>query len=812
MPAAAIGLLSGAIIAYQVLLMRLFSIVQWQHFAVMIISLALLGFGASGTFLALARRPLVARFAPAFATFAALFGVTSVLAFAVAQRVPFNPLQLVWQPGELLYLSAMYAILAVPFFCGATCIGLAFSRFGAAIGRIYFFDLLGAGLGAMAIVGLLTLFAPETCLRIVGAAGLAAAALSVVETGRRRPRAVASGLLAAAVLLAVLVPSHWVSPLISEYKGLSMALRVPDAAIVHREPGPMGTVAVVDSPTIPFRHAPGLSLNSTIEPPEQLGVFTNGAGPNVITRFDERLEPLAYLDDLTWAAPYHLIEEPEVLVLGAGPGADVLMALYHGARQVTAVELDPVVVDLVRDDFGAFAGRLYNRDDVHVEIAEARGFAAAGSKTYDLIQVALLDSFAAAGAGATTESYLYTVEGLGDYLSRLAPGGILSITRWLKLPPRDALKLFATATAALEAQGVDDPGRSLALIRGWKTTTLLVRNGPFREAETEALKTFTEARSFDVAWYPGMTAGEANRFNRLQEPYFHEGADALLGPDRARYLDRYKFDIAPSTDDRPFFFDFFKWRSLSELFALRHEGGAALLDMGTLILTATVVQGGVISLLLILLPLWIWRRNPEEAPGRRRVGLYFLCLGVAFMLIEITFIQRFVLFLSHPLTAVAVVLAGFLVFAGFGSGLSARFRDWMARRSARLTALDVSVAAVAVIALAYLVVLPPIFGALLALSMAAKIAVSLALIAPLAFFMGMPFPLGLARVAGALPGLVPWAWGVNGFASVLSAVLASLLAVHTGFAPVAVIAVALYLLAAVTFRRPLTNEPVSPGA
>ncbi len=304
-----------------------------------------------------------------------------------------------------------------------------------------------------------------------------------------------------------------------------------------------------------------------------------------------------------------------------------------------------------------------------------------------------------------------------------------------------------------------------------------------------------------------MRREEANRYNVLEQPYFFDGATELLGPDRGSFLGRYKFDISPTTDDRPYFFDFFKWQALPELLERRALGGAALLDWGYLILLSTLMQAGVLSLVLILAPLRFYHASPTPSVDRWRVAIYFLTIGLAFLFVEIASIQRFILFLGHPIYATAVVLCGFLVFAGVGSGFSPQLAAWVATGRAstttkscwgqirlRLRALELSVGGIVVVALLYLLILPPLFPLLTALPDASKVTIALLLIAPLAFCMGMPFPLALSRVSASAPGLVPWAWGINGCASVLSAILATLLAMNVGFTCVTLIAITLYLL------------------
>jgi hypothetical protein len=299
-----------------------------------------------------------------------------------------------------------------------------------------------------------------------------------------------------------------------------------------------------------------------------------------------------------------------------------------------------------------------------------------------------------------------------------------------------------------------------------------------------------------VAFYPGMQPDEANRHNLVAPPGLFDGATALLGPDRDAFLRDYKFHLAPATDDSPHFFHFFRWRALPELLALREQGGLVMLEWGYPVLVATLAQALLASLLLIALPLaWMGRagsaKQKSSAPPaalRRRVLVYFAAIGLGFMFIEIAFIQKFVLYLGHPLYAVAVVLFSFLLFAGIGSAVSRRLHE--GAPVARV------VLAIGLAALLCLGMLPWLAGHAMGLPEALRIAIAALLIAPLAFFMGMPFPLGLARVEAGAARLVPWAWGVNGCASVTGAVLATLLAIHFGFTAVVLAALLLYAVAA----------------
>jgi len=804
-----IAMLSMTALAYEILLMRLFSIIQWHHFAYMIISLALLGYGASGTFLALFREQLLPRYKRAYLANLVLFGIASLACYLFAQQIQFNVEEILWEPQQIFRLMAVYLILALPFFFVANAIGLTLFHYHRDMSRIYAADLFGAGLGSLLSIVLLYTALPAEILKYITALVMLIAILASWELYNNQPKTLRFLMAAffAGFIVALLFPHGWTELEYSPYKGLSQTLRISGTKVVAQQSSPLGLITVVESPLIPFRHAPGLSLNATDEPPEQIGVFFDADAMTVITRANRTQPRLSYLNHLTSALAYHLSPVKRVLVLGAGGGADVLQARYHHVKQITAVELDKQVIDLLRNNYRDFSGHIYDNKNIKVYAEEARGFVAGDNELYDLVQLTLIDSFSASSAGlyALSESYLYTIEALQEYLARLKPQGYLSISRWVKLPPRDSLKLFVTAVDALRRNGVQSPENHLLLIRSLQTSTLLIKNTPVTKAEIALLKDFCHQNSFDVSYYPGMLPAEANRYNLLAEPYFYMGATAILGREREDFMQRYKFNIQPATDDRPFFFQFFKWRVLPEILSLSGQGGMPLLEWGYLILIATLVQVIFVSLFLILLPLIFYRRHDKQKAmsGLKTSGLkrhafaYFLMLGLAFLFVEIAFIQKFILFLHHPIVAVAVVLAAFLVFAGIGSHWSRRFAD--SARHAR--GINLAVLILVIIGSAYLLILGPIFSVLMSQPAVIKIILSVLLIAPLAFCMGMPFPLGLSRLAEINPGLVPWVWGVNGCASVLSAVLATLLAIHFGFSVVILLALALYILSAVSAMR-----------
>ena len=781
---AAVAVLSAAALGYEILLTRLFSIVQWHHFAFLAISVALLGFGASGTFLLVLGDRIRAGIEPFLALTALGFGLSAPVSFVVATRVPFNMLDAPWSPGSLGWLLVIELLLAVPFFFVATGIGRALVVFRHRLSRVYAVDLVGAGVGAAASVGVLYLVPAERALDFICGLGAVAGLLALggAEPGPGRR-------LLALLCVAVLALSGFgvTGDLrISPFKPLPRALGITGAELVETRSGPLGLVSAVENREVPLRSAPGLSLMARAPVPEQAALFVDADGPIPIVRHDARSPPPAYLEDLTSALPYRLVERPRVLVLGAGGGAPVLQALGAGARSVDAVELQPHVVEMVRERFRELSGGVYEHPAVRVHVADPRAFVEASGDEYDLVQVIALGS-STAGLHALESERLLTVEAVRAVLARLSARGVAAFTVRTRLPPRDGIRLLATVLDAMEAGSAPQPGRHIAWIRSWSTATLVVGRAPLSGSRVEAVRAFAGARVFDLVHVPGMAPGDANRFNVLDRPYFHEAAQRLLGARRDAFVRGYKFDIRSATDDRPYFYSFFRWAHAPEILGLSRLGGIGLLDLGYLALPAALVQAIVASAALILLPLLAIRG--ERGGARRWPALAgFFCIGLAFLLIEIAFIGRFTVILSHPVHALVVVLAAFLLFAGAGSHLSARGGS-----DASITGPALGIAAIATV---YSLLSPWLTSALIGAPPVVKIAAAIALIAPLATLMGMPFPRALARLNAVAPSLLPWAWGINGCASVIGAVLATLVAIHFGHTVVILSGVVLYVAAA----------------
>ncbi|MGD8567068.1 MAG: SAM-dependent methyltransferase [Gammaproteobacteria bacterium] len=798
LPLLSIAFISALALSYETLLTRLFAIIQWHHFAYMIISFALLGYGVSGTFLSLFRQALLKRYKTAFIINTILFSISLLICFLLAQHIPFNAQEILWDRQQIGWLFAIYLLLMIPFFFVANAIALIMMAKGESISRIYAADMVGAGAGSALIILLLFYVMPGHLLQVLSVLAVATTVIACLELRyKQRLVFIVSGTLLLAVSL---LPTQWTNLELSPYKSLPQLLRIDGTRIVETRSSPLGLINVVASTITPLRYAPGLSLQATTEPPSQLAVFTDADNMTVINKVNDNAKTPEYLQYQTSAAPYQLRDANRVLILGAGTGNDILQAAGYKIDTIDAVELNPQMVALVKNDHAEYAGHLYQRPNVHVHIAEARGFVSRSKQPYDVIQIALLDTFGASSAGlyALNENYLYTVEAFKEYISHLKANGVLSITRWVKLPPRDNLKMFATAVTALRQLGYHEPEKQLILVRSWQTATLLVKPSAFSHQDIENIQRFCEKLGFDTAYFPGIKASQTNRFNQLRVPYFYNAAIALLGNNANTFYDQYKFNITPATDNRPYFFNFFKWKLLNDILKLKDQGGMPLVEWGYIIMIAALVQAVIASTLLIVFPLLLKKETRLPVDKTTLLCLlYFGSLGLAFLFIEIAFMQKFILFLHHPVYSIAVTLTAFLVFAGVGSHYSGYLRGKFGYRFT----VKLAVAFIVALGSLYSVALHTLFEWLLPFSTAAKITVTIIAIAPLALFMGMPFPLALHYLSEKSPALVPWVWGVNGCASVISAVLAMVLAVHFGFNVVILIALLLYVAAVLLFLR-----------
>lgn len=784
-------------LAYEILLMHLFSIIQYHHYGYLVIGLALLGYGASGSFLSIGQTWLTAHYHSCYTAAIISFSCCALGGFLLAQHVPFNGQELFWDSLQVFAMALLSLLLLVPFFFGGIAIGLTLMVYQKSAPTIYGADLIGAGLGSLLVIGALFLLFPLDLLVGIFALGLFSAGVAIIELKIQGMRVKIAGLVVLALTLGSFGLFQELKP--SSYKSLQQHLRIKGTKVVYERSSPLGLVQVLESSTIPLRHAPGMSLAAGLEPPEQKGVFINGEGLSAIVRAGDDRRKLSYLDLMTSALPYHMRQLDDVAILGIGGGTDILQANYYGVKRITGVELNRQFLELLESKYKDFSGNLLS-GDITIHLGDIRGFVERSDRSFDLVHLSLVDSFlpSAAGLNGLQVNYLYTVEALQEYLRNLKPEGYLSITRWLKVPPRDGLKLAATAVAALRKSNIQEVDRHLVLIRGWQTVTLLIKRSPFTQVEIDRVETFCRERSFDIGYTFRATALQVNRYNLLTEPFFYEATRALVGEEAESFMQRYKYNLKPPTDDRPYFHHFFKWALFGETVQLRSRGGAALVESGYLILLTVFGVAVILSFVLILVPLLVVKRRGLFSTGvvaRHKVLLYFFLIGIGFLFIEIAFIQKFILYLHHPVYAVSTCVAAFLVFGGCGSLLC----GYLANIFGTVRVLKAAACVIAVVCLCYLLFIGKILSYTAGLSFGIRVLIGSLIICPLAFCMGMPFPLALSSLSVHAREMIPWAWGINGCSSVISTMGATLVAIHSGYTTVILVAVILYGLVPFVF-------------
>lgn len=763
-------------LAFELALTRLFAVAQFYHFAFMVISLALLGSGAAGSLLSvwplLARRPVL---------WAVGFGVSTLASYVVLNLLPFDSYAIAWDRRQVLYLLFTFAGPAIPFLFSGLVVGGMLATNPQTLHRVYAANLTGSALGCVLVLPLLAGTGGEGALFISAAAGLAAAGLFLLPRLRQqRARRDAAGLAALAlsicalVAMAVLRPG-WAGLRLSPYKGLAQALLAPDAQHTFSQWGLLARVDVVESSSV--HQFPGLSQNVLMpDPPEQAGLMLDGGGQMAITALAPGDDLARLLASNIPEAVVHMLRPgaASLLILEPGGGWNVLMALANGARSVTAVERNPLVVSLLQGPYADFSRGLYNDPRVRVVAMEGRAFVRHSRQPYDVILVALSDPFypVTSGAYSLSEDYRYTVEAVGGYLNRLEPDGLLVLTRWAQTPPVEPLRMLATIEQALRAQGAEHPGEYVAALRSLRTTTFVVGKQPLTMQEQDTIRSFAAERGYDLVWLPTITPDEVNRYNRTPEPVDYLGFRDLLADPRG-FVAAYDYDIRPSTDDRPFFFHYFRWRQTPQVIAGLGYSWQPFGGSGYLVLVALLALVTILAAAAIFGPLLVGRRGIAVASAPRslrwRALVYFSMLGLGFMAIEIPLAQRFILFIGHPVTALAVVLFSLLLCSGLGSLSAPRWR------------LEVALGMLVLAALLTPVLVQALSGLALGWPLAARAALAAVCLAPLGVLMGVPFARGTLLVEQIAPGLTPWVWAINGSLSVISSVAAVMAALSLGF-------------------------------
>jgi spermidine synthase len=572
----------------------------------------------------------------------------------------------------------------------------------------------------------------------------------------------------------------------SPYKRISAMSLDPAARIVATRESPTSRLDLVEAPTI--HSAPGLSLTYQRPLPLEAGLVIDG--DTLLPVLDVRDAPSELADALPISVPLAARPGGRVLLLGSGGGMDAWAALTRGAREVTVVEPNALVLEALTGPLRARAGLA---DDSRVDLvhAEIRTFASQANADgpYDIVELVLADNYRPISAGAFTlsETYGLTVDAVRDYLRLIGPDGLLIITRWLQEPPSESAR---TVGIVLEALGDRPVRQHIVAFRSFQTVTLLVKGSPFSEAETDRLLAAIDARRYDVVLAPRIPPESVNRYAVLPEPTDHELALRLAGAsDRRAVFASSALDIGPTTDDRPFFFQFFRWEQTPAVLEGLGRRWQPFGGSGYLVVVGPLGFALLATGLAILLPIALRRslRAALAAAGASRssraVG-YVTAIGLAFLFVEVALVGRLIVLLGTPTLAFAGVVGGLLFWSGLGSLVSARlpWRPAIVVLAAILAAVPAVIAAVG----------PP----LLALPLALRVGGVLLLLAPIGLLMGVPFP-RLVTALGGSPGLIPWAWAANGSASVVGGVAAPMLALSTGFGSVLGAAALLYLLAAV---------------
>jgi hypothetical protein len=790
--------LSAAVLGFEIVLMRLLLVASWHHFAFLVISIALLGFGASGTALTLAR-PLVIRhgggalFALALAT-----AVSMPICAGVAQHIPiearFVP-ALLWE--QMGWWVLYWALLGVPFLLGAAAIGAALMIAAQRIPLIYGGNLLGSAAGAIAAPLAMLIAPPEWLPSLMTVPALLGA---VAFSTRYRLAGRLVWLLAMALIAAYVYidrPAIRVDP----YKYGAYVQRLVDqdaARQVGREFGPRGDVRAYESDVL---H--DLPFLSTGEAPPPLSVLTiDGHWAGSVLRI-ETAEEASVVDRTLMSFAYELApEHPRVALLGEMGGANVWLARRREAGRIDVVQPYAAVRNLMLGPLADEAGSVLARPSANLVLAGPRHHIETTPERYDLIQLVEMESSAAGsgGVGGMGQQYTITIEGVQAMLDRLAEGGMLFACRGIQTPPRDNIKLLATFIEALRRLDIATPRRHIVIVRDYLAVCTIVKRSPFSPVEIEHIRELCRQRQLTPVWFEGIRKNELNRPDALPAPadgvgdWYHYAAERLFSPAADQFIDEWAFDIRPPTDDRPFFFDFCRVRSIG---ALREAFGDLWLtraEIAFLFVLAAMAVIAVIGIVLTLAPLLLLRAA-RRSRGRSATVAYFAAIGLAYLLLEMTFLSRLTLWIGDPVMAAAVTIAGFLVLSGLGSITAQR----MGERGGRV--LRAVIPGLILIGAVNVSMLPKAVGLVAAFPEWGRCLAALAVLAPLGYLMGFPMPMGLSRVDRGAPALVPWAWGVNGFASVLAAPLATAVGMAWGFAVAAGAALVLYGVAGLIFAR-----------
>ena len=808
-----IFLCSLSSLAYEVTLTRIFSVSLWYHFAFMVISIAMLGIGASGTVLTLYPRLKNLSY---IGLYSLLLGIGISMSYILSNLIPFDPVRLSWEKMQLFYISLYYITLSLPFFFTGLIIVTAFSSRGEKSSIVYGADLLGAGTGSIIILYAMTITGPERAVFILSSIALIASFM----VSNKWLKAVSLICIFLNLTLLLHLPS-FVSLRMSPYKGLQVALKYPGAEHLKTYSSSFSRIDTFRSPAVRF--APGLSLRYLDTLPEQIGLSIDGSEMNAITSVYDR-ETLRFLRYLPSALPYEILNPPlppfskggmggfdDVLILDPKGGLQVLVATHYAPKYIYKVESNPLLIKIIRDDYEDFSGNIY-RDNTWSGLG--RSWLRKSNRKFDIIDISLMGS-APSGTFGISEDYKFTVEAFREYIARLKPNGILGITLYILPPPRMELRLINTIVSAMEELGLKNVKEHVIAVRSWGSISILVKKSPLTLHEIGVLKEFSKNRRFDVIYYPGIREEETNIYVKMPSNDYYMAFEKILSSStRAEFINDYIFDINPVRDDYPFFNYYLKLKNVRETLKLMGGKWQYFIEEGY-ILTVIFIQVLLLSLVLIILPAfsplfnsplskgghrgvknWLGGfsviiSRSEEARQSQKFLPYFAFLGLGFMFVEISLIQKCILPLENPSYAFAIVLTSILTSSGIGSLLS--YRVFALKSSLVLFALSILI-------VLYSIILPSIMDVISSFVINVKIVLVFFTLLPLGLLMGIPFPTGLSILSEKNKSLVSWAWAINGCFSVLAPILTIMLAMAFGFKIVLWLGALTYILAFVTLQ------------
>jgi hypothetical protein len=764
-------LIALATLMYEILLTRIFSVTMSYHFAFMAISLAMFGMtlGALSVYLHPDDYSRV-RLRPQLALASLLFGIFAILSFLLHCVVRFDP-EPSWEGVGTVVFT--YVVMLFPFIFSGICVCAALTKFPRQLSKLYAADLAGAAAGCILLIYTLKVTDGPTAVFVVALlASVAAGLFAADEESKKLHRAsqlFAVGLAAFVIVNTILVQKQ------SALLHLRWAKGRRERDHIYEKWNAFSRIAVSGDPQDAITPiSEGVSPTYPADRKlRQLMLTIDAGAETTLTAFDGDLSSVEHLKYDVKESVHYLRPDSRVLIVGAGGGRDVLSALVFDQKAICAVEMNGDILGVVNGRFGDFTGHLDRNPRVKFVNDEARSYIARRHEQFDIIQISFIDTWAitAAGGLALSENSLYTLEGWKLFLQHLSPRGILSVSRWY-VPefPGEAYRLTALAATALLKDGVETPREHLVLVRNkrpgrnWSSpgeaVTLLVSKAPFSGQDLDTVEGIARKMQFDIVLSP--------RFSR--DPTF---ARLASGKDLESFVSSFPLNISPPTDDSPFFFnlgrlrDAFSWGHQPQILAGPHF--RAIFVLGALLETVTVL-----TVLFILVP-FVRRSRRETLPGAFPYLIFFAAIGVGFMLIEVSQMQRLIVFLGHPTYGLSVVLFVLLLSSGLGS---------FSTHSRRALGLKVPAIARLLLLLAVMLVfglmMPRAIHAFQASTTPQRIAVAAGMLFPLGLVLGMAFPLGLKLASSQSPALTPWLWGINGATSVVGSVLAMAIALGSG--------------------------------